>query len=127
MEPAAGDLLPESLEHRYVAGDCMVLVVAVEYAPQVPSGPLHGVVHLPVKLLPDVLQLLPPSVAIRDAPDFVSPQTVLRTDVLKAQKCKRLRFPFPTLLPVLPGEAPKPDQPGLVFVQFQPVLAQLFP
>ena len=47
--------------------------------------------------------------------------------MLEAQKGERLRFPFSTFVPVLPGETPEPDQPGLVFVQFQPILAQLFP
>ena len=127
MKPVAGDLSSESREHRQIAWNCMVLVVAVEHAPQ-PSADLRcRFVHPPSKFLLDFQQFLPPSVAVGNAPDFESPQTVLRADMPEAQKGERLRFPFPTFVPVLPGEAPEPDQPGLVFVQFQPVLAQLLP
>src|SRR6266542_4256395 len=105
----------------------MVLVIAAEYALQPSADLRHRVVHPATELLLDALQFLPPPVAIGNAPDFESPQTVLRTYVFEAQKGERLRFPFSTFVPVLPGEAPEPDQPGLFFVQFQPVLAQLFP
>ena len=127
MKPGAGDLSSESRQHRQIARDCMVLVVAGEYASQPSADVRCRSVHPPTELLLDFLQFLPPSVAVGDAPDFESPQTVLRTDVLEAQKGERLRFPFPTFIPVLPGETPEPDQPGLVFVQFQPILAELFP
>src|SRR5580692_3723231 len=109
MQPVAGDLLPESRQHRHISGDCVVLVITVEYAPQPSSNLRHRFVHPPTEFLLDCLQFLAPSVALGDAPDFKSPQTVLRTDVLEAQKGERLRLPFPTLLPVLPGEAPEPD------------------
>ena len=88
----------------------MVLVIAVEHALQPSADLRHRFVHPTTEFL-----------------DFESPQTVLRTDMLEAQKGERLRFPFPTFVPVLPGETPEPDQPGLVFVQFQPVLAELLP
>src|SRR5438094_282157 len=127
MEPLTGDLSPESFQHRQVHRDCMVLVIAVEHALQPSADLRHQVVPPATEFLLDALQFLPPPVAVGNAPDFESPQTVLRTDMLEAQKGERLRFPFPTFVPVLPGEAPKPDQPGLFFVQFQPVLAQLFP
>ena len=127
MEPVAGDLSPESLQHCQIPWDCMVLVIAVEHALQPSADLRHRFVHPTTEFLLDALQFLPPSVAVGNAPDFESPQTVLRADMLEAQKGERLRFPFPTFVSVLPGETPKPDQPGLVFVQFQPVLAQLFP
>ena len=123
MEPVAGDLSPESFQHRQVSRDCMVLVVTVEDAFQPSADLRHRVMHPPTEFLLDFLQFLPPSVAVGDAPDFESPQTVLRAHMPEAQKGERLRFPFPTFVPVLPGETPEPDQPGLVFVQFQPVLA----
>src|ERR1035437_7406336 len=103
----------------------MILVVAVEYAPQPSADLRYRVVHPSSKFLLDFQQFRPSSVAVGDAPDFESPQTVLRAYMLEAQKGERLRFPFPTCVPVLPGETPEPDQPGLVFVQFQPVSAQL--
>src|SRR5438477_11420804 len=62
--------------------------------------------------------------AVRYAPDFESPQAVRRTYVLEAQECERLRFPFPTFLPVDPGKTPEPDEPGLILVQFQSKVAQ---
>jgi len=93
----------------------------------VADNPRYRFVHLPADLLLDVLQFLPPSVAVGNTPDFESPQTVLPTYMLESQKGERLRFPFPTFVPVLPGETPEPDQPGLFFVQFQPVLAELLP
>ena len=127
MEPVAGDLSPESLQRRQIPRDCMVLVIAAEHAFQPSADLRHRVVHPPADLLLEFLQFLPPSVPVGDAPDFESPQTVLRTDMLEAQKGERLRFPFSTFVPVLPGETPEPDQPGLVFVQFQPVLAELLP
>ena len=127
MEPVAGDLLPETRQHRQISRDCMVLVVTVENAFQPSSNLRHRVVHPPAEFLLDFLQFLPPSVAVGNAPDFESPQTVLRADMLEAQKGERLRFPFPTFVPVLPGETPEPDQPSLFFVQFQSVLAELFP
>ena len=126
-EPVAGDLLPESRQHWQISGDGMVLVISVEYATQPSADLRYRFVHLPAEFLLDFLQFLPPSVAVGNAPDFESPQTVLRTDMLEAQKGERLRFSFPTFVPVLPGKAPEPDQPGLVFVQFQPILAELFP
>ena len=104
----------------------MVLVIAVEHAFQPFARPRHRVVRPATKVLLDCLQFLPPPVAVGNAPDFESPQTVLRAHMLEAQKGERLRFPFPTFLPVLPGETPEPDQPSLVFVQFQPILAKLF-
>src|SRR5882757_10253286 len=103
----------------------MVLVVTVEHAFQPSADLRHRIVHLPAELLLDFLQLLPPSVAVGDAPDFESPQTVLRADMLEAQKGERLRFAFPTFVPVLPGETREPDQPRLIFVQLQPVLTEL--
>jgi hypothetical protein len=96
-EPVAGDLWSKARQHCQVARDCMVLVVAVEYAPQ-PSANLRcRFVHLSAKSLLNFLQFLPPSVAIANAPDFESPQTVLRTytltrRILEAQKGERLRF-----------------------------------
>ena len=105
----------------------MVLVIAVEHAFQPSADLRYRFVHPPTEFLLDFLQFLPPSVAVGYAPDFVSPQTVLRANMLEAQKGERLRFPFPTFLPVLPGETPEPDQPSLFFVQFQSILAQLFP
>ena len=39
MEPAPGDLSPELLQHRDIAGNRVVLVVAIEYAPQPFPGP----------------------------------------------------------------------------------------
>jgi hypothetical protein len=105
----------------------MVLVVAVEDASQPSSGLRNRVVHPLSDLLLDCVQFLPSPVAVCDTPNFESPQTVLCTDVLESQKGKRLWLPLPAFVPVLPGEAPEPDQPGLFFVQFQPILAQLFP
>ncbi len=116
MEPVAGDLSPESFQHRQIPRDRMVLVIAVEHAFQPFARPRHRLVHPAPEVLPDCLQFLPPPVAVGDAPDFESPQTVLRTDVPESQKGECLRFPFPTFLPVLPGVTPKPDQPSLVFV-----------
>ncbi len=93
-----------------------------------PSADLrYRLVHPPTEFLLNLLQFLPPSLTVGNAPDFESPQTVFRANMLEAQKGERLRFPFSTFVPVLPGETPEPDQPGLVFVQFQPILAQLFP
>ena len=40
--------------------------------------------HPPAEFLLNFQQFLPPTVAIRDAPDFKSPQTIRGTDVLKA-------------------------------------------
>src|SRR6266566_134821 len=127
MVPVAGDLSPESFQPRQIAGDCMVLVIAVEHAFQPCPDLRYRIVHLPADLLLEFLQFLPPSVAVGYAPDFESPQSVLRTYMVEAQKGERLRFAHATFVPVLPGETPEPDQPGLVFVQFQSVLAQLFP
>ena len=127
MEPVAGDLSSESRQYRQISRDGVVLVIAVEYAPQPSANRRDRCVHPPTELLLDFLQLLPPSFAVGDAPDFESPPSVLRADMLEAQKGERLRFPFSTFVPVLPGETPKPDQPGLIFVQFQPILTQLFP
>jgi hypothetical protein len=123
MKPVAGDLLPETCQHRQISRDCMVLVITVEHALQPSADLRHRVVHPPADLLLKFLQFLPPPIAVGNAPDFESPQTVFRADMLEAQKGERLRFPFPTFVPVLPGETPEPDQPGLVFVQFQPILA----
>ena len=109
MEPVAGDLSPESFQYRPISRDCMVLVIAVEHALQPSADLRHRFVHPPAEFLFDRLQFLPPSVAVGYAPDFESPQTVLRTDMLEAQKGERLRFPFPTFVPVLPGIAPEPD------------------
>ena len=119
MEPVAGDLSPESLQHRQISRDCMVLEITVKHALQPSADLRHRFAHLPAEFLLDRLQFLPPSVAVGNAPDFKSPQTVLRTNVPETQKGERLRFPFPTFLPILPGVAPEPDQPGLFFVQFQ--------
>ena len=127
LEPVAGDLSPKSFQRRQISRDCMVLVVAVEYAPQPSADPRYRFVHLPADLLLDVLPFLPPSVAVGNTPDFESPHTVLPTYRLESQKGEPLRFPFPTFVPVLPGETPEPDQPGLFFVPFQPVLAELLP
>jgi len=87
----------------------VVLVITVEDAFQPSSHLRHRIVHPPTEFLLNCLQFLPLSVAIRYAPDIESPQTVLRTDMFESQKGERLRFPFPTLFPVLPGEAPEPD------------------
>src|SRR4051812_28884964 len=105
----------------------MVLVVAVEHASQPSADLRYRVVHPPTKFLLEFQQFLPSSDAVGNAPDFESPQTVLRAYMLEAQKGKRLRFSLSTFVPVLPGETPEPDQPGLFFVQFQPVLTELFP
>lgn len=127
MEPVAGDLSPESFQHRLIPRDRVVLVIAAEHAFEPCPRPRHRGVHPATEVLLDGLQFLPPPVAVGDAPDFESPQTVLRTDVPESQKGECLRFPFPTFLPVQPGKAPKPDQPSLVFVQFQSLLAQMLP
>jgi hypothetical protein len=105
----------------------MVLVIAVKHAFQPFARSRHRIVHPAAEVLLDCLQFLPPPVAVGDAPDFESPQTVLRTNVTESQKGECLRFPFPAFLPVQPGKTPEPDQPSLVFVQFQSILAQLFP
>src|SRR6202008_3413781 len=99
--PVAGDLSPESCQHRQIPGNRVVLVVAVEYASQPSADLRYRFVHPPADFLLDGLQFLPPSVAVGDAPDFESPQTVLRTDMLEAQKGERLWFPLPTFVPVL--------------------------
>ncbi len=48
-------------------------------------------------------------------------------DVGETQEVEGLRFPFPMLLPVLGGVAPKLDQARFLRVQFQPELRQPFP
>src|ERR1700722_11826952 len=125
-EPVAGDLSPESFQYRQIPGNRMVLVIAVEHAFQPSADLRYRIVHPPADLLLEFLQFLAPSVAVGNAPDLESPQTVLRTYMPESQKGERLRFPFPTFVPVLPGETPEPDQPGLFFVQFQPILEELF-
>src|SRR5438445_10038130 len=109
MEPVAGDLSPESLQHCQIPWDCMVLVIAVEHALQPSADLRHRLVHPTTELLLDALQLLPPSVALGNAPDIEWRQTVLRTDILQAENGERRRFPFATFVSVLPGETSRPD------------------
>ena len=45
----------------------------------------------------------------------------------EAQEVERLGFPFTPPLPVILGEPPKLEQPGLVRVQLQPKLPQSLP
>src|ERR1035438_8413595 len=104
----------------------MVLIVTVEHAPQPFSDLCNRLVHPDAKFLLDILQFLPPPFAVRNALDFESAQSVFPTDVLESQKGERLRLSLSTLLPVLPGESSESNQLRLVFVQFQPELAQSF-
>jgi hypothetical protein len=82
-------------------------------------------VHPLAKFLLQFLQLPPPSVAVRNAPDFESAQPVAPANRLESQKGERLRFSLSTLGPIQPREPPEPDQPRLVFIQLQPLLAQV--
>src|SRR5450432_282696 len=109
MEPKSGDLSPEPFQHRDVPGNGVILVVATEYAPQPFSRRGNRFVHAPAKLLLDFLQFLTPTLTIRNASDFESPQAAYRTDVLKAQENERLWFSLFTLFPVEAGEASEPD------------------
>src|ERR1022692_694147 len=92
MKPVAGDLSSESRQHRQIPGNRVVLVIAVGYASQPFADLRHRFVHPPMDFLLNRLQFLPPSVAVGNAPDFKSPQTVLRADMPEAQKGERLRF-----------------------------------
>ncbi len=105
----------------------VVLVITAQHAPQPFSSLRNRLVHLSAQLLLNLLQLLALSTAVRDAPDFETAQSVLRTDVPEAQKGERLRFPFPSLGPVLRRETPKPDQGCLLFVQLQTKPSQIYP
>src|ERR1019366_337369 len=69
MKPVAGDLLPESFQHRQISRDCMVLVITVKHTLQPSADLRHRFVHLPAEFLPDRLRFLPPSVAVGNAPD----------------------------------------------------------
>src|ERR1700720_4078252 len=103
----------------------MVLVVTAQHAPQPFSDLRNRRVHLPAKFLLQFLQLLPPSFAVRNAPDFEPAQPVLPAYMLESQEGERLRFPLSTLRPVERREPPKSDQPCLFFIQLQPILAQM--
>src|SRR5260370_10421284 len=102
MEPVAGDLSPESLQHRQISRDRMVLVIAVEHAFQPSADLRYRVLHPPAKFPLNFQQFLPPSAAAGNAPDFESPHTVLRLNMLESPKGERLRFSFPTSVPVMP-------------------------
>ena len=73
MEPVAGDLSPESLQHCQIPRDCMILVIAVEHALQPSADLRHRLVHPAAEFLLDFLQFLPPSVAVGDASDLIVP------------------------------------------------------
>jgi hypothetical protein len=94
----------------------MRLGVAAAYALQPSPDLRYRILHLSAKLLLTFQQFLPPSLAVADTPDFQSPQTVLRSYMLEAQKGERLRFPFPFFVPLLPRQSPHPDQALLPFV-----------
>src|SRR5215510_9122753 len=68
--PQPSHLTPESRQHRQVPRDRMVLVVAAQYALQIFSDLLNRRVHPPAEFLLHFLQFLPPSIAVRNAPDL---------------------------------------------------------
>jgi hypothetical protein len=78
----------------------MVLVITAQHAPQPFSDLGNRRVHPPPEFLLQLLQFLPPSFAVRNAPDFESAQPVLPAHVLESQKGERLRFSLSTFGPV---------------------------
>jgi hypothetical protein len=84
-------------------------------------------VHALTKLLLNVNQLPPHSLADRVALHREVPVPVLPADVRESQKIERFGLPFSSLFPVLFGKSPELNPARFVWVQFQSKLSQPFP
>jgi hypothetical protein len=87
----------------------------------------HRLVHALTKLLLNVSQLPPHSLADRVALHREVPVPVLPADVRESQKIERFGLPFSSLFPVLFGKSPELNPARFVWVQFQSELSQAFP
>jgi hypothetical protein len=90
-EPEARHLAPESGRYRQIPRYRVALVVIAQRAPQPFSRLRDQRLHPPAQFLLQFQQFLPPSFAVRDAPDFESAQPVLPANVLESQEGERLR------------------------------------
>jgi hypothetical protein len=69
-----------------------VMVIAAQNALQPSSDLGNRRVHPAAQFLLPLLQFLPPSFAVRNAPDFEPAQPVLSAIMLESQEGERLRF-----------------------------------
>ena|SRR6516162_1784629 len=84
----------------------------------------HRVVHTPAKLLLDLLQFRPHTLAARLALHGEVPLPSRPADVRETQKVERLRLAFPPSFPALFGIPPEFDPARLVGVELQTKLLQ---
>jgi hypothetical protein len=91
------------------------------------TGLRHRLVHALTKLLLNVNQLPPHSLADRVALNRKVPVPVLPADMRESQKIERFGLPFSSLFPVLFGKSPELNPARFIWVQFQPELSQAVP
>ena len=115
--PQSIDAISEEAQLIDVAGHSMVLVVAGDHTPK-PYTDLTGAIMLTaLKLNLDGFELRNHTLLRCDPPDGEGLGLVaLPTEVGEAQEVERLRFPFPTPLPLTGRVAPELDQPCLIRV-----------
>jgi hypothetical protein len=106
--------IPEYGQAVEVAGDCMVVEVALDDRPEPHAALRCGIMHTPAYLRLDFQELGPHSFA------------VLPANMRESQKIERLRLPFSSLGPVDFGKPPELNPARFVWVQFQPKLPQPF-
>src|SRR6478752_5300106 len=119
LEPVSPDLVTEGRGRVDVAWHGVVVQVTPHYTRQPASLFGNGPVSAPPKLNLQLLQLCRHPLFDGDAPEPETSVPGLPTQVGKAQKVERLRFPEPVLLPVLRRETAELDQTGLVRMQLQ--------
>ena len=87
----------------------------------------HRVVHTRAKLLLDLLQFRPHTLAARLALYGKVPLPSSPADVRETQKVERFGLAFPSLFPARFGIPPELDPARFVGMEFQPKLPQPFP
>src|SRR5664279_5390002 len=126
LKPVPPDLVTEGRGRVDVAWHGVVVQVTPQYPRQPASLLGNGPVSAPPKLNLQLLQLCSHPLLDGDAPEPETSVSGLPTQVGKAQKVERLRFPEPALSTVLRRETAELDQSGLVRMQLQIELREPF-
>src|SRR5579875_2857619 len=126
--PVPNHLGSKAFQTVHVAGNSMVVEVALNDPPQPPPDLGHWHVPAPMKLLFHFVQLCGESLLDRPALDG-EPAGLpgLPADMREAQEVERFRLALAPLLPVFGCVAPEFDQARLVRVEFQPELPHTLP